>query len=168
MNFGIAGMAGAETYLREGGGPTPNPQSASSALSFLPAVATKLKDLANGAANLLEWWLKEEGKPVPHDQAEARASVCVACPKNNMEGPGKWFTAPAAALIKKKLEARADLDMKTSYDERLGICEACACVNSLSVHAPIEVKTKHLSDKAKSELWDKCWIRSEIDKSLAS
>jgi len=157
----IAGMAGAETYLREGGGPMPNPQSASSALSFLPAVATKLKDLANGAANLWEWWVKENGIPVPRERAEARGAVCVSCPKNNMEGEFAWFTAPAAALIKKKMEARSELKLETSHDDKLGVCEACHCQNALAVHEPLPLKLKHLSPEAFAKLWEKCWVHAE-------
>ena len=159
----ISGMAGAETYLREGGptgGPAANPTSAPLANSQ-PSVVEQLDKLARGAASLLDWWVKEQGTPVPAEQSATRAFICTECPKNNQEDLGNWFTKQASEWIRKKLEARKDLKLETPHDEKLGVCEACSCPLKLAVHQPLDIKLRHLSPESKAALWSACWVRVE-------
>jgi hypothetical protein len=160
----IAAMPGTESYLRSesvvAGGTAPNPTSGQgSTLSQAVGLAVNRVDaLARGAASLLDWWTKDLGKPVEHDLAEKRAAICVECPKNNQEGVDSWFTKPAAAFIRKKMEARTDLKLETSNDEKIGVCEACQCVLRLAVHQPLDIKLKHMSEEQKNNCWSACWI----------
>jgi len=160
----IASMPGAETYLASApiaqGGQSPNPPVAPPA-SVSQGVAGRLDRMARGAASQMEWWLTNHGQPVPREQAEHRAVICCECPKNNPEGIDAWFTRPAAALIRKKLEARSDLKLETSHDSKLGICEVCDCVLQNAVHEPLEIKKKHMRASELSNLWSACWILSE-------
>jgi len=166
----IAGMAGAETYLMPSTAPMGVAQSnptmgqnvnSRTLLAGVGAAVNRVDLLARGAATLLDWFIKENGVPVSHELAESRALRCVECPKNNMEGPDAWFTKPAAALIKKKLAARKELNLTTSVDDKLGICEACLCANHLSVHVPLDVKLKHMTPETRSQLWEACWQINE-------
>ena len=161
----IASMPGAETYLASApiavqGAAAPNPQVPHNEPSPKNVVG-RIALLAKGAATLLDWWTKDQGQPVPHELAEKRAAICVECPMNNMEGVDAWFTKPAAALIKRKMEARKDLNLTTSLDDKLGTCEGCLCQLSLSVHTPKEVKLKHMSEETKASLWSACWLKNE-------
>lgn len=166
--FRIANMEGAETYLAPlpaespaTGGSASNPQMGQRIASSLKGAAGRVELLARGGASLGEWLLKENGTPVAPELAEARAGICVVCPKNNMEGLDSWFTKPAAALIKRKLEARNDLKLATTHDAKLGTCEACLCQLHLAVHQPLAIKLKNLSASAKANLDPKCWALHE-------
>jgi len=113
-----------------------------------------------GVSTYLEW-LGAGGKPVPAPQAEARGSVCVRCP-HNMKGDWKTkFTELAAAGIMKVFGMMNDLDLKTSNDANLGLCEVCSCVLGSKVWAPLPHILKHMEPKTKAALWPECWIKSE-------
>ena len=100
--------------------------------------------------------------PVSKELAEKRAKTCVECPLNNRASTlEKVFTLPAVLAISKKLEIVNGLELSTSQDSKLNICDACFCVLKLAVHIPIEQKLKDLTPEAKAKLVPNCWQLTE-------
>lgn len=102
----------------------------------------------------------EGGKPVVSEEANRRAKICTDCPQN---GKGDWtrfFTVPASNFIKKQLSILRDLDLKTSHDALLGVCEACGCPLHLKVWAPMEHILKNQPPDVDAQLDPRCWIKA--------
>ncbi len=119
-----------------------------------------VKRVAAGVGLLIEW-VGESGKVVEKPLAEQRAEVCTICPKNGKGGFTDYFTVPAAERIKKQLEIKNDLQLQTSRDEDLRVCEACLCPLKLKVWTPLGHILKHMKEDVKKELHSKCWITAE-------
>jgi hypothetical protein len=115
-------------------------------------------------AKVLADWLGEGGKPVEKEKAVGRASVCVACPMNAGGDWTRFFTGPVSGMIRRFLEAKNELKLETEHDEKLGICQACACPMKVKVWTPIDHITAHLSQETRAELHPDCWILKEAIK----
>lgn len=148
----VAGMANTESYLLFDSSPSPK--------SFPPQLVQAAQRLAAGVKSLADW-LGEGGKPVEASLSESRAAVCVKCPKNLQGDMTSWFTKPASALIRKWIGTRQDLGLKTSHDDRLGVCSSCACPLKLKVHTPINHILDRIPAESKADLDLGCWILSE-------
>lgn len=112
-------------------------------------------------ANIIKDMFGEEGPIRDKAKANARALVCVSCPKN---APGDWtrfFTVPAQAVVRKMLGIVKDLDLKTDLDDQLHVCEACGCPLKGKVFARIKHILKHIPAEDKAALWEHCWILKE-------
>ena len=152
------------TRLRTGqpqigeGGPKSNPQQP------LPPVVVGavegLKRTAYGAAPVIEW-LSSGGQPVATELSNKRAGICADCPRNQPPDWTKWFTVKASEMIEAELERRADLQLSTPFDEKLGLCAACLCPMKLKVHTPLEIILKHLRPEIQADLAPQCWILSK-------
>lgn len=155
-------MGWRDYYYEDGGGPPPktvppsNPQW--NAARVVAAGVNTLRD-----------WLGAGLKPVPQEQATARAKVCVSCPKNDMNTPAtyagdwtKYFTKPASEFITREFEQRAKLGAATEYDDRIDVCMACLCPLRLKVHCPIQHIKDRMPDAVKAELDPGCWVLQEI------
>jgi len=122
------------------------------------------KFLANTAAGIKLWidWFGE-GKPVDVTVAEERARICTNCPMNDkkMGNIFEWFTGVAAKEIMAIFSALNDLNLHTSQDEKLKVCQACDCPLKAKVWAPLPIIKKHLSTDRMSRLHQDCWIRHE-------
>jgi hypothetical protein len=127
--------------------------------AVLGAVAA-VKKMAAGVGFLLEW--EESGlPPVGEDVSEKRAGICVDCPKNEQgKSLTEIFTVPAAAMIQRKYERLEQMQLKTSHDVNLKVCQACLCPLRLKVHAPMELILKRLKPEQRAELDTRCWILS--------
>lgn len=146
------------------GGPVPKSPSplpvVAAGKNVAAAVVEKVRKYTQGIAVLLDW-LGTGAKTVPQEQADRRAGVCVTCAKNI---PGDWesyFTTMAAEKIRKQLEVRKEMAIRTAPDDRLSICEACRCVLKLKVWVPIETAARKLTPEMRAELDPKCWILEE-------
>jgi len=118
------------------------------------------KRVASGAA-LLTDWLGSGKVPVVSEVAERRALVCSTCPKN---GKGDWtayFTVPAADQIRTLLSIKYDLDLSTSVDNQLGVCEACSCPLKLKSWCPLDVILQRTDKDVYGRLDPRCWILEE-------
>ena len=69
-----------------------------------------------------------------------------------------FFTAEAAKTIHTQLQMRTEMELKTSVDDKLGICHACSCWTPLKVHVPMEFILAHTSELTKTALHKSCWI----------
>jgi len=116
--------------------------------------------VAAGVGVLLEW-LGNSAKPVDQATAEHRANVCVTCPQNGKGGLLEYFTGKAADTIKKQIEIKNDLALKTSHDAELGTCLACLCKLDLKCHVPLKHILVHTSDEVKAKLDPRCWVLLE-------
>ncbi len=109
-----------------------------------------------GLKSLADWTI--DGEVVPPDVATARAGICQNCPVNKAGGLLDFFTEQAAKLIQRQFEVRQSRDLKTPFDDKLGLCDACGCPLKLKVHAPISVIQKYISADVKAKLDPRCWI----------
>jgi hypothetical protein len=121
------------------------------------SVVGKLRNVAAGVGVLLDW-IGPTAKAVPAELSERRAAICVSCPMNGKGGVLDFFTAEAAKTIHTQLQMRTELELKTSIDEQLGICQACSCWLPLKVHVPIEFILAHTSDEVRTKLDPRCWV----------
>lgn len=134
--------------------PLSSPQM-SGAVAQAVAVVRKM---ASGAAALMEW--EEAGmQHVEPEVAEHRASICVACPKNEKgKALTDIFTIPVANMIKKKMERLEGMNLRTSHDQNLATCQACLCPMRTKVWFPEDLILKRLKPDQKQELHESCWI----------
>lgn len=117
-----------------------------------------VKKIAAGAALLMEW--DESGlPPEPAAVAEARAAICDGCPKNDKgKSLTEYFTVPVANLAQKRFQRLQELNLTTSHDAELNVCQACLCPLRLKVHTPMQLILKRLKPEQRAELDPRCWI----------
>lgn len=136
-----------------------------------PSPAAKLAGAAvkfKGGLQLLYDWVGHGGAPVPKEQAESRASVCVSCgpPKtgghNDREDLSRFFTVPVSEAIRRTLELKNHLEIKTSYDDGLFTCDMCLCPLKLKVHVPKPFLKDHTPPDELAKLPDYCWLKKEL------
>ena len=105
------------------------------------------------------------GGPVTRPVAEARAEICVGCPKNDVSsGVSSYFLESTAKGIMALLGALKDLDVRTSMDDKLGVCFACKCPLRAKIWTPIAVVAEHTTEEIWSQLPKdnpKCWILTQ-------
>ena len=130
----------------------------------------RLNQVVAGAKTLADWL---GGDPVAQDKASHRAEICSVCPQNtqseafkkaNPDHQPNWldrFTVNAQNLIRRQLEERKQLNLSTSLDEKVGMCEACSCPLHLKIHVPIENINKRIPAKDRQALDPQCWILAE-------
>lgn len=112
---------------------------------------------AEGAANLAGLF-GSNGKPVAQELANARAKICAGCP-NNQPGPlEKWFTGPAAMMIRKWIGMKNDLSLTTPDDDKLHTCVACDCPMALKVWVSLDYINQTLKPDQRAKLDPRCWI----------
>src|SRR5436190_4914547 len=118
------------------------------------------RTIANGVSTIVEWEIAG-GRVVPQDRANARAAVCVKCPKNVNGDLLSFFTKQAARLIALQLETKNNMKLATPLDAELGICDGCGCVNKLKVWCPKDIIDLKMKPEIKSQLDPGCWIFHE-------
>lgn len=116
--------------------------------------------LAAGAKTLVEW-IGSGAEAVPTELSNKRAEICAGCPKNGVADLTSWFTMPVSQAIRAAINLRKEWKLSTPFDEKLGVCDACACPLHLKVHMPIDRIMARLSDESKRELDARCWILAE-------
>lgn len=117
-------------------------------------------NMATGLSNLMAW--TDDGRVVDKEKAEARATVCSGCSQN---GKGDWtrfFTVPAAEIIRKQLGMKNDMSLATTKDMELGVCEVCSCPLTLKVWSPLEYALRKMADTTKQALPNHCWMKTEV------
>lgn len=151
-------IPGASIYVEET--PTPKPEA-------LPHISQKLLDAVEGAKktargiSLIFEWLKE-GVAVDYELAIARATTCTQCPMNNTnESAWGYFTKQASARILEMIASRADLNLATPLDDKLGICDACLCPMKTKIWVPMDQIRAKQHPEITATLWEKCWMRRE-------
>lgn len=154
---------GWDDYIATDGGgsaiPKSQPQHQQETLRNLATAAAGARELIAGAKTLIEW--DDSGAaPVSSELSTHRAIICAGCPKNEKGDYTRWFTIPAAELIKRRVEKALARKLTTPRDDQLNICTACHCPLKLKVHIPFEWIVKRITQDQKSKLDPRCWILS--------
>lgn len=103
-------------------------------------------------------WLGDGGHPVPKEQAQSRANICMRCPKNVRKPFWEFLAVPAIAAVQRQLNLKDDMALKVEGENSLHTCDGCECILKLKVWTPI----KHIIDTTDIDaLHADCWIRSE-------
>lgn len=120
----------------------------------------RLSQLGTGIVTISD--LKRSGRdPVLTEVAEKRAGVCVGCPKNLPGDLFSIFTKPIAGLVRSQIEDKRRLKLRTTLDDKLGVCDACGCPMELKVHFPLDIIKKHMKQPEIDQLDPRCWILKE-------
>lgn len=165
-NATLCARMGWEDYIvtdTGGSAPKSSPHHQQETLQNLRAAAAAAKQLVAGAKSLLEW--DDSGEPpVAPELSTHRAIVCSHCPKNDASDLTRWFTVPAAELIRRRMERASARKLTTPRDDQLHLCTACHCPLRLKVHIPIAWITKRLAPDQKEKLKEgkDCWILAEL------
>lgn len=106
-------------------------------------------------------WLGSGGKPVPHELAESRARICSDCPQNTKSHWSLSVFGTAAQAVKSIVELKNGMKLKTSYDEKLGVCKACLCPLETKIFVPLPHILDNMDEETKGRLWENCWIAAE-------
>lgn len=130
--------------------------------SEIAAVAGKAILIWSGIKTL-DSWIDSGTPPVPQALSNSRAATCAACPKNGTGEWETWFTKPAAAAIKKQIERREGMKLKTTSDDKIKVCLTCLCPLALKVHTPVSFIKEHMRPELLAELVKVpgCWIPKE-------
>lgn len=100
-------------------------------------------------ARVVGAWMGTGAEYVETQEAERRADICMACPKNQpIEG-----CTPCAQLI--ETISKAVAGRSTSKDAGLQGCAVCSCSNRVQVHIPLEVLQRGVTDEMIFPAW--CW-----------
>lgn len=146
------------TSGEQGGSPAAAPFPRRSPVARVAGVAK--------AAVLSVQWIESGAEAVVTELSTKRAETCAACPKNET---GDWlstFTIPAAAAIRKALEARSGMKLSTPVDDQLGVCQVCDCVTRLLVHVPLQKKLSVMPREIHDALPPNCWVITEEKETL--
>jgi len=131
--------------------------------TLVGAVADRLKG-ARAASGTIQEMFGNEGV-VDRNVAESRAAICVSCPGNDRKKTlYNWFVTSIASQIEKAYELLRGINITTSLDEQLGVCEACECPMKLKVNAKISHIRNHMPKDVPDKLRGKnqnCWILTE-------
>ncbi len=120
-----------------------------------------ITEIITGAAALTDW-LGDGGHPVDPMVSEARAKCCENCIQNM---PGRWWESAKheiAEWIRTELELKNKREIKTTIDDKLGMCRLCGCCIRLKVHTPKEHIAAHISKEVLDQTPSHCWMRKEI------
>lgn len=94
-------------------------------------------------------WMSGGGGFVPQEEAERRAAICAACPKNQtIEG-----CTACSNLVSTVTSVLGD--RVTKFDGQLKGCAVCSCSNVAQVHIPLEVLHKGVTEDM--EFPSHCW-----------
>lgn len=97
--------------------------------------------------------------PVERALAEDRAAICSQCPQNNTHASlASLFTSAAASAVTSLIGMVRDMNMNTSLDSSLGICDACLCPMKAKVH----VRIGTLTGSMPNDVWPKLQREGDI------
>ena len=114
------------------------------------------------AHKILTDWVGEGGKPVPIEEAQARANVCLQCP-HNWQGSWDWRLLVAMAIAAQE-QLRETMAIHLDSEEKLNICEVCGCKLRLKVHVPFSHLYAHTSEEQFAKYPPFCWQKTEYTK----
>jgi hypothetical protein len=117
-------------------------------------ITTETRKLSVGDAlrflRVVKEWLWSSGAQlVSQAEADRRSEICAGCPYN-VEVTGCSICKGIAGKI---FEVRGN--HTTRFEKQLKGCAVCGCVNSASVHLPLEVLAKGVTTEMKFPEW--CW-----------
>jgi hypothetical protein len=120
-----------------------------------------LKD-AERAFELYKAWIGEGMQPAGSAQAQARANICLTCPKNVEKPLQEFLTGAVALTVRKQIELKNKLNLRVMGEKSLHVCDVCQCVLRLKVHVPTYVIRQSTKQEIIEHLPDFCWQKKEI------
>ena len=130
---------------------------------------TELVKRFHQGTQILREWLGNDAVPVEQEKAEARASVCVHCPKNYK---ARWWESAVGAIadaIRRQIEVKNKISMKVSVENEIGMCRCCGCALPLKVFVPIGHIRNHITAEHRACFQNinhprglQCWIENEL------
>lgn len=153
----VAAIPGGDIYVTNTGDGAPPFTVASPTLHSLARVA----EAARAGKDSTDDWIDSGTPPVAPEVSAKRAATCAVCPCNEKGGWERWFFAPMAAHIKRRIEKFHARKLTTPSDALIQTCNVCLCPLPTKVHEPIDLVLKHTTPDIKSELDPSCWILSE-------
>lgn len=130
------------------------------------AVGESVNKAAVGVGALVEW-VGDDMRPVEQAKSEARAAICVDCPRNDKDH--NWLSKVGEWAKKILEQVMPEFDAKTSLDEQLRRCDVCDCALRLKVHIPpnhlktiTDEKTLKALSAVRTRSGKPCWIATEL------
>jgi len=100
---------------------------------------------------------------VPVPEAERRSAICLACPEHDTTGGlQKYFIKEAANELMGLFGMLKDMDVKTSVDDKLGVCRVCSCAMRAKVFTESKVIKRNMNPEEIAKLPTNCWIPPAI------
>jgi hypothetical protein len=127
-----------------------------------------LKQDIDGAAALADW-LGHDPKPVNQELSEARARSCAAgnlgnpCPHNVEMRWWEKAKGNIAEWIRREIEIKSGMKVKTIHDGGLGMCRKCGCSLPLKVHVPLTHLKDHTDPEQFKTAPNFCWVKTELE-----
>lgn len=106
-------------------------------------------------------WIGDGLVPVAKDLSEHRAQTCLLCPLNQLGNFWQRLEGKAAEAVRELVNAKNEMQLSTTIDASLHVCQACDCFLALKVHVPLEHIKAHTRPEILEKLWSNCWIRHE-------
>lgn len=107
-------------------------------------------------------WLGDGGQPVTPELAQARANVCLKCPKNKKMGFYEGVAKPVAHLLRRQIELKSQMLLSVEGEDKLHVCDVCGCILKLKIHCPIKYIEETTPDEDIPKFDPMCWIPKEI------
>jgi len=121
------------------------------------SVWERIKNYANGTRICYDW-LGEGGEVVCQELAQARADVCVKCPKNVKGG---LLPKAIAWAVHEQLQLKNDLQLIVNGEKLLGKCSICDCQNKLKIWREISKIRDEETPESLSKFPTWCWVVNE-------
>ena len=122
---------------------------------------SRIRGISRGAATLAAW-IGEGSVPVAEFIANHRAEICAACPNNRpAEGFSDRITTSIAEAIRSQTIVKNALDLRTTTEDKLGMCDVCGCPLRLKVWVPLVNVLENTPAEELSQFPEHCWIPNE-------
>lgn len=114
------------------------------------------KRYADGLKTITDW-LGAGGICVDIPQAQERTSICLKCPHNVKGG---IIPESVASAIKRQVELKNEIGLRTKGISDLHTCELCTCYLPLKIFVPLE--NLGVDEKEATEQFPRfCWLPLE-------
>ncbi|HEU4344047.1 MAG TPA: hypothetical protein VFU31_21030 [Candidatus Binatia bacterium] len=106
-------------------------------------------------------WLGSGGQPVAQELAQARADVCLQCPKNQEGHFVAKLTAFVAKAIHDQRREKLRMGLRVNGEDRIHTCSVCSCHLPLKLFVPYDVIAARTLESEWKEFPDFCWVLKE-------
>lgn len=117
----------------------------------------QLKHFPHGLGVVRDW-IGSGGEIVSQEQAEARAKVCLTCPKHDPTTP---LARPVAKAVNEILAVMNSVKLNLRIPVRPNQCSVCGCDLRTKVWEPLDQVINHSTINEMAGYWEKCWIKQE-------
>lgn len=119
---------------------------------------SRIRGISRGASTLAAW-IGDGAVPVAEFIANHRADICAACPNNRPAADfADRLTTSIAESIRGQTIVKNALDLRTSTEDRLGMCDVCGCPLRLKVWVPMVHILGNTTAEEMASFPEHCWI----------